>query len=260
MVRGEFLNLLIQRIEKMKRDIDQLNRSLRDHPFHNERYSFHRTEEAKFKPVLRIVEIAQLSEDILERLFRADIPDDFPHRDVVKAVERLLEEPGQDIAAFEDYRHFYTFEIHMEDVETGKKTRWETRRGTGSGAEQQVPLYVAIGASLASVFATSQRETVRDRGMASALFDEAFSKLDGKNQRQMMSFYEKLGLQVLIAAPVEKKAAIQEHMETIVEVDRIGDQSFTTVVRLKPRVREALIAMNPDHMTDAAIAATLAAE
>ena len=35
LVRGEFLNLLIQRISKMKRDIDGLNRSLRDHPFHN---------------------------------------------------------------------------------------------------------------------------------------------------------------------------------------------------------------------------------
>lgn len=123
-----------------------------------------------------------------------------------------------------------------------------------------MPLYVAIGASLASVFASAQREMARERGMSPALFDEAFSKLDGRNQRQMMSFYEKLGLQVLIAAPMEKKAAIQEHMETIVEVDRIGSQSFTTVVRLKSKAREALIAMNPDHMTDAAIAAMLPAE
>jgi len=29
--------------------------------------------------------------------------------------------------------------------------------------------------------------------MALAIFDEAFSKMDGKNQRQMMSFYKKLG-------------------------------------------------------------------
>jgi uncharacterized protein YPO0396 len=260
LVRGEFLNLLNQRIAKMERDLAQLNRSLRDHPFHNERYSFHATAEAEFSPVLEIVRISRISDDVLDMLFRAEIPDDFPHRDTVKAVEQLLEDPDKDFRAFEDYRNFHTFEIHMEDVQTGKRTRWETRRATGSGAEQQVPLYVAIGASLASVFGTAQGGPSRQRGMAPALFDEAFSKLDGKNQRQMMSFYQDLGLQVVIAAPMEKKAAIMGYMETIVDIDRIGDQSVATVIRLKSKARDALLGMNPDFMSDEQIAASLAAE
>lgn len=260
LVRGEFLNLLNQRIAKMERDLAQLNRSLRDHPFHNERYSFHATAEAEFRPVLEIVRISRISDDVLDMLFQAEMPEDFPHRDTVKAVEQLLEDPDKDFRAFEDYRNFHTFEIHMEDVQTGKRTRWETRRGTGSGAEQQVPLYVAIGASLASVFGTAQGGPSRQRGMAPALFDEAFSKLDGKNQRQMMGFYQDLGLQVVIAAPMEKKAAIMGYMETIVDIDRIGDQSLATVIRLKPKARDALLGMNPDFMSDEEIAAGLAAE
>lgn len=96
--------------------------------------------------------------------------------------------------------------------------------------------------------------------MSPALFDEAFSKMDGKNQRAMMSFYSELGLQVVIAAPLEKKAAIMGYMETLVEIDRIGDQSSADVVRVGKRARDELLAMNPEHLSDTEIAKRMAAE
>lgn len=258
--RGEFVNALNMRVSKMERDIEALNRSLRDHPFHNERYSFHRTAEAAFLPILKIIEISRISDDALDMLFKtSDVPDDFPHKGTIKAVEQLLEDPNKDFSAFEDYRNFYAFEIHMEDIHTKAKTRWETRRSTGSGAEQQVPLYVAIGASLAAVYGSAGNGRSRSNGMSPALFDEAFSKMDGKNQRAMMSFYDDLGLQVVIAAPLEKKAAIMGYMETLVEVDRIGEQSGTSVVYVGQRARDEILAMNPEHMTDEQIAGLMAA-
>jgi energy-coupling factor transporter ATP-binding protein EcfA2 len=258
--RGEFVNALNMRVSKMERDLDALNRSLRDHPFHNERYSFHRAAEAEFQPILKVIEISRISDEALDMLFKTDVPDDFPHKDTIKAVEQLLEDPDKDFSAFEDYRNFYTFEIHMEDVQTKARTRWETRRTTGSGAEQQVPLYVAIGASLAAVFGSASNGRGRSKGMSPALFDEAFSRMDGKNQRAMMAFYEDLGLQVVIAAPLEKKAAIMGYMETLVEVDRIGEQSSTEIVHLGRRAREEVLAMNPEHMTDEQISDLMAAE
>jgi uncharacterized protein YPO0396 len=138
----------------------------------------------------------------------------------------------------------------MQDIVTGRTTRWETRRGTGSGAEQQVPIYVAIGASLASVYGSANTQDGRPSGMSLAIFDEAFSKMDGKNQRQMMSFYKKLGLQIIIAAPNEKRVAVLEHIDTIVEVDRIGESARATVVQLKERARAELRAMDPDLLSD----------
>ncbi|HWN51589.1 MAG TPA: SbcC/MukB-like Walker B domain-containing protein [Xanthobacteraceae bacterium] len=260
LLRGEFINALTARIGKMERELQSMNRSLQDHPFHNERYSFHRTAVADFQPILRIIEIGKTSPQALEMLFRGNIPADFPHRDTIVALEALLEDPEKDFSQFEDYRNFYTFEIHMEDVTTGRTTRWETRRGTGSGAEQQVPIYVAIGASLASVYASAERQSGKPSGIGLAIFDEAFSKMDGKNQRAMMSFYKDLGLQIVIAAPFEKRVAVLEHMETIVEIDRIGEQSRATVVKLKERARQELRAIDPDLMSDADLAARIAAE
>lgn len=257
--RGEFVNALNTRVSKMERDIEALNRSLKGHPFHHEIYSFHRTAEAEFQPILKIIEISRISDDALDALFKPDVPDDFPHKDTVSAVEQLLEDPDKDVSQFEDYRNFYTFEIHMEDIRTKARTRWETRRNTGSGAEQQVPLYVAIGASLAAVYGSWGAHS-GPKGMSPALFDEAFSKMDGKNQRAMMSFYADLGLQVVIAAPLEKKVAISGYMHTLVEIDRIGEQSSADTVYIGQRARDELLAMNPETLSDDEIIARMAAE
>ena len=257
--RGEFVNALNTRVSKMERDIEALNRSLRGHPFHNEIYSFHRTAEAQFLPILKIIEISRMSDDALDALFKPDLPDDYPHKDTIQAVEQLLEDPDKEVSAFEDYRNFYAFEIHMEDVSTKARTRWETRRNTGSGAEQQVPLYVAIGASLAAVYGNAGSHG-GPKGMAPALFDEAFSKMDGKNQRAMMSFYADLGLQVVIAAPLEKKPVIIGYVHSLVEIDRIGEQSYANVVQIGKRARDEILAMNPEALSDAEIAARMAAE
>jgi uncharacterized protein YPO0396 len=98
------------------------------------------------------------------------------------------------------------------------------------------------------------------KGMSPALFDEAFSKMDGKNQRAMMSFYADLGLQVVIAAPLEKKTAISGYMHTLVEIDRIDDQSSADTVYVGQRARDELLAMNPETWSDVEIAQRMAAE
>jgi hypothetical protein len=251
LLRGEFINALTSRISKMERELSAMNRGLADHPFHNEKYSFHHTRLAEFQPILKIIEISKTSPEALDMLFKGDeVPDDFPHRDTLREIEALLEDPDKDFSEFEDYRNFFTFEIHMQDIVSGRTTRWETRRGTGSGAEQQVPIYVAIGASLASVYASGKAHGNRPSGMSLAIFDEAFSKMDGKNQRQMMSFYKKLGLQIIIAAPNEKRIAVLEHIDTVVEVDRIGESARATVAQLKERARAELRAMDPDLLSD----------
>jgi energy-coupling factor transporter ATP-binding protein EcfA2 len=253
MFRGEFVNALHSRVSKLDRDMASLNHSLRNHTFHGEKYSFRKTAIAEYSPILKAVEIYMTSEDALELLFKGEISDDSPHKAVLDEVKRILEDPETRFEDFEDYRNFFVFEIHMENLETGHKTRWETRRGVGSGAEQQVPLYVAIGASLAALYGTSDSRSGFRVGMAPAIFDEVFAKLDGGNQRQMMSFYEELGLQVIVAAPPEKRDALIGYMHTVVEVDKIGGgQSMTTCITIKERTRKEIVAINPDLTKHAA--------
>jgi energy-coupling factor transporter ATP-binding protein EcfA2 len=204
--RSEFINELTSRISNMDWELRTLNASMANHPFHNERYSFHKTQDAIYGPILRVIDIAKTSDEALDMLFADEIPEEFEFAETIGEVSRLLEDPDIDFSSFEDYRRFYTFDLHMEDLTNGRRERWEARRQTGSGAEQQVPLYVAIAASLASVY--GNRPTSKTAGMALAMFDEAFTKLDGKNQRQMISFLKALGLQIVIVAPPEKRTVV----------------------------------------------------
>jgi hypothetical protein len=64
----------------------------------------------------------------------------------------------------------------------------------------------------------------------------------------------------VIAAPFEKRVAVLEYMDTIVEVDRIGEQARATVVILKEKAKRELMAIDPDLMSDADLATRLAAE
>lgn len=255
--RSEFINELTSRISNMEWELRNLNASMTNHPFHHERYSFHKTQDAIYGPILRVIDIAKASDDALDMLFREDIPAEFEYAETIAEVTRLLEDPDIDFSSFEDYRKFYTFDLHMEDIVSGRKERWEARRLTGSGAEQQVPLYVAIAASLASVFG---HRSGKGQGMALAMFDEAFTKLDGKNQRQMISFFKSLGLQIVIVAPPEKRSIVTGYIDTIVEVDRVDDDASTEVVYLKEKVRHEIAAINPDNLSDEQVRGLLAAE
>ena len=253
--RTQFVLELKNRMDLLKGERNALNRTLAAHKFHKETYSFRMTAIDRFSPIIKMADLADrdtglAEQDPLDLLFDDHLPKDDENYETIKAVRSLLEDPDIMFEDFEDYRNFYTFDIVMTD-ENGRMVEWEKRRGTGSGAEQQVPIYVAVGASLAAVYGTSEAYRNRGRsGMAPALFDEAFSRMDGKNQRQMMAFYESLGLQVVIAAPMEKKIALQAYMETIVEIDRIDDRANADVTMIKERTRNELLDIDPDNRTE----------
>src|SRR5262249_27823519 len=102
LLRGEFINALTSRISKMERELQAVNRGLHDHPFHNERYSFHHTRVAEFQPILKIIEIAKATPEALDMLFRGDkMPANFPYKDTIAELEALLEDPEKDFSQFE---------------------------------------------------------------------------------------------------------------------------------------------------------------
>src|SRR5260370_37311033 len=105
------------RIGKMESELGAMNGGLADHAFHNEKYSFHHTRLVEFQPILKIIEISKPSPEALEMLFRGnEVPEDFPHRDTLREIESLLEDPAKDFSVFEHYRTFFTVGIHMHDI------------------------------------------------------------------------------------------------------------------------------------------------
>jgi uncharacterized protein YPO0396 len=73
--------------------------------------------------------------------------------------------------------------------------------GSGSGGETQTPYYVAMLASLARVYRTQAGQGSR---AALVAFDEPFQKMDESNIAATLRLADRLGLQVLLAAPKDR--------------------------------------------------------
>jgi hypothetical protein len=78
--------------------------------------------------------------------------------------------------------------------------------------------------------------------------------MDGPNQRTLLGFYSDIGLQVVVAAPSEKRAVVYENMDSIADVFRHGNAATTEFIRIKTYAQDLMRAGNPQYMTDAQLA------
>lgn len=254
--RTSFVQEINSRFRDLEREIDDVRQALRNKQLHGEVYSLHALVKPEFRELYDLARASETDDKILSLLF-SDAEVDPRYAEVVGQVERLLRDETSGFERYQDYRNYYTFELRMRDVDNGHETTYDRRRNVASGAERQVPFYVIIGAALSSIYHGTRR-TEDLRGLGLAVFDEAFSKMDGQNQRTMLQFYNEIGLQVLIAAPTEKRAVVYENLDSVVDVYRFGNTAEAEVSKLKPRVREAMWEANPDHLTDEALLLRLA--
>ncbi len=261
--RADFVGKLQENLQLLEESRKELNRNLRHRPFHGQYYSFVKQPEPDLKQVLDwvLAWTPEQGSDVGGLFDAADDPN-HPHREAIARVRNLLmeaagtESPGAGWdERLADYRQYYHFDVRMsDDKEGGGNPELLSRRlGKGSGGEHQSPFYVAIGAALAAAYRIERDQDGTCRGgMALAVFDEAFSKLDLQNTVSALGFLDELGLQVLLAAPDEKYGQIAEHVDTIVNVYRDGGSVHIDAEYIKPEARRALAADNPTVRPDAA--------
>ncbi|MER8727650.1 SbcC/MukB-like Walker B domain-containing protein [Mesorhizobium sp. M1027] len=253
-----FIHELNSRFGQLRSEMEKLSAALRTRPLHGEIYRLAELVKPEFDDLYHLAKDSETDERVLDALFGRAAPRDERHARALRQIEQLLADESFDFTVFQDYRSYFTYDLRMRDVATGRTTSFDRRRGVASGAERQVPFYVVIGAALASSYhGVRQATSPSDLGMGLAVFDEAFSKMDGPNQRTLLDFYRAIGLQVVIAAPTEKRAVVYENLDYIIDVFRSGDISLAESIQIKDRVREEMRAANPQHATDEELAERL---
>jgi len=256
-----FIYELNSRFGQLHSDMEKLSAALRTRPLHGEIYRMVELVKPEFEDLYHLAKTSETDDTVLDGLFAHLEPRDERHGRAIRQVEQLLADESFDFTLFQDYRNYFSYDLRMRDVATGRTNSFDKRRGVASGAERQVPFYVVIGAALASVYhGTRQATEPRKLGVGLAVFDEAFSKMDGPNQRTLLDFYHAIGLQVVITAPSEKRAVVYENLDYIIDVFRSGDMSLAQSIRIKDRVREEMRAANPQHATDEELAERLGLE
>ena len=251
--RTGFIHELNSRFSALESDLDELTKALRTRPLHGEIYSLKYYVKPEFKALHRLARESEADEVTLGPLFGRGAPRGQQHAAALTQVGRLLEDEAFKFEEYQDYRNYYGFDLRMRDIESKRETSFERRRESGSGAEKQVPFYVIIGAALASLYHGSRLAMPEALGVGLAVFDEAFSKMDGPNQRTLLEFYGDIGLQVLIAAPTEKRAVVYENLDSIIDVHRFKDEASAETIHIKPPARAAMREANPEYLSDEAV-------
>jgi len=255
MFQSTFVAELRRRLGDARRKIRVVNEGLDSRVLHNERYCVHCNIAADRTALVSLADAVANDDTVIEPLFADTIPPEHPYADALTKVRALLINSDIDPEEWEDYRGYFEFDLSMTDIESGNRSFYRDRITTASGAEFQTPFYVVMGAALSSIYHGRKRENTEYRGIGLAIFDEAFSKLDGPNQRELLSYFDSLGLQTVVAGPSEKRPVIRQSMGCILDVSRPNNKvSRVRSTRLKLRAREALKEILPEHQLKQKIA------
>ena len=249
--RNSFAHELAARFSKVEAELRDVREVLRKYVFLDERYSFRSQRAPGYEAFHTIV--ARLHEVELSDvpLFKGDIGDDHPLATELRIVEAVLLADDVDISIYEDYRRYFTFELDITSISSGRTVSWSERKGTASGGETQTPYYVALLSALSSIYYGGARSRSEGSpiGLCLAAFDEAFSKLDETVRYEMVSYCKDLGLQLLICGPDGGRQSMERYAHTIVDVWRRGDESYARADIIKQRTRDELKAIDPSRLT-----------
>lgn len=249
-VREMLVMKLHDKLLSAQGELKKLNRRLRQHRFEGLTYVFDWQIDPVKRPLYEMARRVAAEPDRADALLAEGgepILDE-----AVALIRDIFRSDGGSTAGFEDYRQYFTYELRMThdtitdaDIDahgpegmsrvrfTGNLT---DRVGKGSGGQKQTPYYVAIAASMAAAYYPASRlgET---QGLGLVCFDEAFSKLDIRNTQELIRFFRDLSLQIVVAAPEEKRTSFMELMDTMVNISKLpGDNILhITSERIGPR-------------------------
>ena len=245
---SDFVSKMSEKFGEIRDRLKELNRILERRTFHGMTYRFKKSDNPAYRDLIDFIEA--FSSDVNARtggLFAAAAS---PGTDTARSratakVRELLAGDETDIRRLEDYRLYFNFDIEMVGADGEVRGTMSGKIGVGSGGENQSPFYVAIGASLAAAYQVDQGDGASN-GMALALFDEAFSKLDSGNAVNCLNFMRDVGLQTMIAAPDDKRHLFLETMDTVIDVARYNEtELWTDITYTTEAGRRLLVDANP---------------
>lgn len=243
--RAKFIGRLVDKISSVKHLILHLNKTLEKNPFHGgEVYRFYSHPNPEFKHVIDYANAVQATGvGEFGGLFDPANEAGSPYAAALEAINKALLDP-REAERFQDYRNYLVFEVKM--FRNGQEVgTLDERIKKGSGGETQTPFYVAIGSSLAAAYRLRHGGDAPTGGMNLAIFDEAFSKLSVHTCQQCVAFLERIGLQLLLAAPDSKAPEMSAIMDQVLWLDRDGGNVEILNYRIKPELRALLQSDNP---------------
>jgi uncharacterized protein YPO0396 len=253
----DFLSRLRANIDSVERTKDDLNRALRGSVFMGEVYQIRQERDQDKETIRYLIDRLDVIAPKATALMQSDLdPNDPDQVKIKELIETLTFEAGDDSAhrhrlrELSDYRNYFRFTIDICDPENGYRriSDLEQRRGKASGGQKFVPFYICLGVAAASAYHNhlgGSKEAPPQSALL--LMDEAFEKLDPDNIYKVIQFYNRLGLQLIMAAPKTHQTLYQETFDTLISIIRVGRAVQATAQHFHPTAHDLLHNENPMH-------------
>lgn len=216
--KSDFLLKMQDMIRKAKQQFRELNDCLGRLAYGGDTYRFtitsNREKESMYKMIMDENNMGtnSLWTSTFEQTYKQELDDLYG---------KLLSDKDSDnklVQEYSDYRNYLDFDIKIRKPNGGEIT-YSRVVGEKSGAETQIPFYVAIAASFYILYQ-------REGSIRLILFDEAFEKMDESRIGTMMRFFKSLNLQTVLVTPPEKIESIGNFVDSVLAVCREGECSY----------------------------------
>lgn len=221
---------LREHLQSVRRQIDELNRALKDVPFGSERYSFALDVAPEHRAFYDLIMEAGAFER--DSLFGgASMSSSDTQRTLEELFERLTsgraQEVKSELAERADYREYFKYDLRIHHAD-GTVSMYDRVSADKSGGETQTPYYVAILASMYRVYRATSLHGQPLAGLV--LLDEAFGKMDENRIRATLALSRGLSLQLVMATPKERSELVAPHVETSLYIHKDPVSGAPTVL------------------------------
>ena len=214
----------------VRRQIDDLNRALKDVPFGSERYQFTVEVDPAHKAFHDLVIDAGRFEK--ESLFGTsvlsapELTTTLGHL-LDRLVEAEAREVKTELETKADYREYFNYDLKILHAD-GRYSLYDKVSGDRSGGETQTPYYIAVLASMYRLYMSRSRDGRPTCGVV--LLDEAFGKMDEWRIEATLTYARNLGLQLVLATPKERSELVATRVERSLLIHKDPMSGLPTVL------------------------------
>ena len=213
---NDFVAEIDEAVREAKREMEAINRELRQIPFGNDTYRFVMREKPDRAIFFRICKKLENYMNSPEVYMNSGREDEEMEHDIREFMGIILEE--EDELEYTDYRRYFSYdmEISSRQGKTEVLADLSKKQGSASNGEKQTPYFIILAASLLQCY---PRNACCAR---LAFIDEAFSALSRERIEQMVKYFEENQFQVFYAAPPEKISSIGAFIHSTVSLVETG--------------------------------------
>ena len=213
---NDFVAEINETIGEARREIDAINRELKQIPFGQDTYKFKMEEKPERMLFFRICKKLENYMNSPEMYMNSNRDDEEMERDIQEFMNMILNE--EDEAEYTDYRKYFTYDMEITSRQGDEEITADLskKQGSASNGEKQTPYFIILAASLLQCYPR------RNCCARLAFIDEAFSALSRERIEQMVKYLEENDFQVIYAAPPEKISSIGQFIQSTVSLVTTG--------------------------------------